>query len=49
MMEELHTDSIDKGYEANYRLGHVSGRGRTLTNKKHIINTNVPVIYQSIF
>jgi hypothetical protein len=28
-MEELHTDSIDGGHEANYGLGHVSGRGRT--------------------
>jgi hypothetical protein len=30
-MEELHTDSIDKGHEASYRLGHVPGRGRTPT------------------
>jgi hypothetical protein len=31
-MEELHIDSIDGGYEANYGLGHVPGRGRTPTN-----------------
>jgi hypothetical protein len=39
MMEELHTDSIDGGHEANYGLGHVPGRGRTPT-----INdmTNIP-------
>jgi hypothetical protein len=30
-MEELHIDSIDGGHEASYRLGHVSGRGRTPT------------------
>jgi hypothetical protein len=30
-MEELHTDSIDGGREANYGLGHVPGRGRTPT------------------
>jgi hypothetical protein len=26
-MEELHTDSIDGGHEANYGLGHVPGEG----------------------
>jgi hypothetical protein len=31
-MEELHTDSIDGGHEANYGLGHVPGRGRTPTH-----------------
>jgi hypothetical protein len=31
LMEELHTDSIDGGSEANYGLGHVPGRGRTPT------------------
>jgi hypothetical protein len=31
MMEELHTDSIDGGHEAIYRLGHVPGRGCTPT------------------
>jgi hypothetical protein len=30
-MEELRTDSIDGGHEANYGLGHVPGRGRTPT------------------
>ena len=30
--EELHTDSIDGGHEANYGLGHVPGRRRTPTN-----------------
>jgi hypothetical protein len=30
-MEELHTDSIDGGHEAIYRLGHVPGRGCTPT------------------
>jgi hypothetical protein len=30
-MEELHTDSINGGHEANYGLGHVPGRGRTPT------------------
>jgi hypothetical protein len=28
-MEELHTDSINGGHEANYGLGHVPERGRT--------------------
>jgi hypothetical protein len=37
MMEELHTDSIDGGHEANYGLGHVPGRGRTPTN--HVVPT----------
>jgi hypothetical protein len=32
-MEELHTDSIDGGHEANYVLGHVPGRGRTPTRQ----------------
>jgi hypothetical protein len=31
-MEELHTESIDGGYEASYGLGHVPGRGRTPTD-----------------
>jgi hypothetical protein len=31
-MEELHTDSIDGGHEAIYRLGHVPGRGCTPTD-----------------
>jgi hypothetical protein len=30
-MEELHTDSIDGGYEASYGLGHVLERARILT------------------
>jgi hypothetical protein len=32
LMEELHTDSIDGGHEAIYRLGHVPGRGCTPTD-----------------
>jgi hypothetical protein len=35
LMEELHTDSIDGGHEANYGLGHVPGRGRTPTKVVH--------------
>jgi hypothetical protein len=31
-MKELHTDNINGGHEASYRLGHVPGRGRTPTN-----------------
>jgi hypothetical protein len=30
-MEELHIDSINRGHEASYGLGHVPGRGRTPT------------------
>jgi hypothetical protein len=29
-MEELHINNINKDYEANYRLNHVSGKGRIL-------------------
>ena len=36
-MEELHTDSIDEGYEANYGLGHAPGRGwlQQTVNRRH--------------
>jgi hypothetical protein len=30
MIEKLHTDSINGGHEASYKLGHVLKKGRTL-------------------
>jgi hypothetical protein len=36
-MEELHTNSINRGHEASYRLNHVPGKGRTPTMFLNIV------------